>query len=44
MSKTQYHRNPCPGRIFEDLGIGFSIGCVGGSMFYFLKGKLRLPR
>ncbi len=35
-----YHRAPCPGRIFEDLGVGFSIGCAGGSIFYFLKGKL----
>ena len=33
-----YHRSPCPGRIFEDLGVGFSIGCAGGSLFYFLKG------
>jgi hypothetical protein len=35
---VNYHRSPCPGRIFEDLGVGFSIGCAGGSMFYFLKG------
>ena len=34
------HRQPCPGRIFEDLGVGFSIGCFGGSIWYFLKGKL----
>ena len=36
---VNYHRSPCPGRIFEDLGVGFSIGCAGGAMFYFLKGK-----
>lgn len=36
---TQSYRQPCPGRIFEDLGVGFSIGCFGGSIFYFLKGK-----
>ena len=35
---VNYHRAPCPGRIFEDLGVGFSIGCAGGAMFYFLKG------
>ena len=35
----QSYRQPCPGRIFEDLGVGFSIGCFGGSIFYFLKGK-----
>lgn len=33
-----YHREPCPGRIFEDLGVGFSIGCLGGTVFYFFKG------
>ena len=37
-SQVDYHRSPCPGRIFEDLGVGFSIGCAGGSIFYFLKG------
>ena len=35
-----YNRAPCPGRIFEDLGAGFSIGCAGGSIFYFIKGSL----
>ena len=34
-----YNRQPCPGRIFEDLGMGFSIGCFGGTCFYFIKGK-----
>lgn len=38
-SQVAYHRSPCPGRIFEDLGVGFSIGCIGGSLFYFFKGK-----
>lgn len=38
-SQVAYHRSPCPGRIFEDLGVGFSIGCAGGSLFYFFKGK-----
>jgi hypothetical protein len=39
MSKVQYNRAPCPGRIFEDLGNGFAIGVAGGSVFYFFKGK-----
>ena len=37
--RVQYQRQPCPGRIFEDLGNGFSIGCGVGSIFYFGKGK-----
>lgn len=43
MSNVNYHRSPCPGRIFEDLGVGFSIGCFGGSLFYFMKGKSLAP-
>jgi len=39
MSQVAYHRSPCPGRIFEDLGVGFSLGCFGGSLIYFFKGK-----
>lgn len=37
---VQYNRAPCPGRVFEDLGNGFMIGCAWGTVFYFLKGKL----
>jgi len=44
MSKVQLNRQPCPGRIFEDLGNGFAIGCVGGSLFYFFKGFFNAPR
>eukprot|EP00997_Jenningsia_sp_PLL12_P007435 NODE_4067_length_700_cov_82.883257_g3441_i0.p1 GENE.NODE_4067_length_700_cov_82.883257_g3441_i0~~NODE_4067_length_700_cov_82.883257_g3441_i0.p1 ORF type:complete len:200 (-),score=36.10 NODE_4067_length_700_cov_82.883257_g3441_i0:63-662(-) len=39
-----YHRSPCPGRIFEDLGVGFSIGCIAGSLMYFGKGFFNAPR
>ena len=40
MSKeVAYHRAPCPGRIFEDLGVSFTIGTCGGTAFYFLKGR-----
>ena len=41
MSHNTY-RQPCPGRIFEDLGVGFSIGCFGGTFFYFIKGKFHI--
>ena len=43
MSVT-YHRTPCPGRIFEDLGGGFLMGCGGGSVLYFFKGTFILKR
>jgi import inner membrane translocase subunit TIM17 len=29
---------PCPGRIITELGDGFSIGVVMGSLWYFIKG------
>lgn len=38
------NRQPCPGRIFEDLGVGFSIGCFFGSFLYFVKGAYNAPR
>lgn len=41
---VNYHRSPCPGRIFEDLGVGYSIGCVGGALYYFLVGVKNAPR
>ena len=40
MSRVQYNRTPCPGRVFDDLGNGFAMGCFGGSLLYFVKGKL----
>ena len=36
---VQYNRTPCPARVFEDLGNGFAMGCMGGSLWYFIKGK-----
>jgi import inner membrane translocase subunit TIM17 len=36
-------REPCPGRIMDDLGGAFSMGCVGGSIFYFFKGFYNAP-
>ena len=41
---VSYHRSPCPGRIFEDLGVGFSLGWFGGSLIYFFKGKMKSNR
>ena len=42
MPGVQYNRQPCPWRVFDDLGNGFMIGCSVGSIFYFLKGKLKI--
>lgn len=37
---VNYYREPCPGRIIGDLGVAFSIGCIGGGIFYTIKGKI----
>ena len=42
MPGVQYNRQPCPWRVFDDLGNGFMIGCSGGSLFYFAKGESSL--
>ena len=34
----QYGRIPCPGRIFDDLGGGFGLGCACGGIAYLIKG------
>ena len=39
MSKVSYNRMPCPGRIWDDMGGAFSMGCGGGAIIYFFKGK-----
>lgn len=33
---------PCPNRIFDDIGGGFGMGCLGGTIWYFLKGTLSI--
>ena len=33
---------PCPNRIFDDIGGGFGMGCLGGSIWYFMKGIPKL--
>ncbi|KAF7143592.1 hypothetical protein RHSIM_Rhsim05G0039900 [Rhododendron simsii] len=34
---------PCPNRIFVDMGRGFGFGAVGGSAFHFIKGLCNSP-
>lgn len=41
---VQYNRTPCPGRVFEDLGNGFAMGCFGGTLLYFTKGFYNAPK
>jgi mitochondrial import inner membrane translocase subunit TIM17 len=36
-----YSRQPCPGRIWDDIGGAFAMGCAGGSILYFFKGKTK---
>eukprot|EP00918_Siedleckia_nematoides_P094788 GHVU01208099.1.p1 GENE.GHVU01208099.1~~GHVU01208099.1.p1 ORF type:complete len:157 (+),score=22.42 GHVU01208099.1:451-921(+) len=36
-------REPCPDRIVEDLGAAFAMGCIGGSIFNFVKGIYNSP-
>ncbi|KAF9606672.1 hypothetical protein IFM89_027716 [Coptis chinensis] len=40
---TENSREPCPDRILDDLGGAFSMGCVGGSVFHFIKGAKNSP-
>lgn len=35
---------PCPYRIVDDFGNGFSLGCAGGMVFYFLRGMWYAPK
>ncbi|KAJ1296704.1 hypothetical protein BS78_01G322600 [Paspalum vaginatum] len=37
------NRQPCPGRIVEDVGAAFGMGAVGGSAFHFAKGLYNSP-
>jgi hypothetical protein len=33
-----YAKQPCPGRMLDDVGSGFAMGCLGGAVMYFFKG------
>jgi mitochondrial import inner membrane translocase subunit TIM17 len=35
---------PCPYRIVDDFGNGFSMGCVAGVIFYFIRGVWYAPK
>ena len=37
-------REPCPGRIVDDTGGAFAMGCVGGAIFFFFRGMSNSPR
>jgi import inner membrane translocase subunit TIM17 len=37
-------RQPCPARIFDDLGTAFAMGAVAGAIFHFCKGLKNAPR
>ncbi|RCV43406.1 hypothetical protein SETIT_9G291900v2 [Setaria italica] len=40
---VDHHRNPCPDRILEDVGIGFGMGAIGGSAYHFVRGLYNSP-
>ena len=35
---------PCPYRIVDDFGNGFSMGCVAGVILYFIRGVWYAPK
>ena len=35
---------PCPFRIVDDFGGGFSMGCFAGCIIYFIKGCYYAPK
>ncbi|KJE94163.1 hypothetical protein CAOG_04847 [Capsaspora owczarzaki ATCC 30864] len=44
MAHAEYQRDPCPYRILDDLGGGFAMGTVGGSLFHALRGYRNSPK
>ncbi|XP_030374989.1 probable mitochondrial import inner membrane translocase subunit Tim17 3 [Scaptodrosophila lebanonensis] len=40
---VEYNRQPCPIRIVEDCGCAFMMGCIGGSLFQYIKGFRNAP-
>ncbi|XP_047308588.1 mitochondrial import inner membrane translocase subunit TIM17-2-like [Impatiens glandulifera] len=44
MGTPETSREPCPDRIFDDIGGAFGMGAVGGGAFHFLKGIYSSPR
>ncbi|XP_057794202.1 mitochondrial import inner membrane translocase subunit TIM17-2-like [Salvia miltiorrhiza] len=41
---TTPDREPCPDRIFDDIGGAFGMGAIGGGTFHFLKGIYNSPK
>ena len=37
-------REPCPYRILDDIGGAYAMGCVGGSIWHFVKGWRNAPK
>lgn len=37
-------REPCPYRVFDDMGSAFMLGAVGGSIYHFVAGMRNAPR
>lgn len=37
-------RQPCPTRIFDDLGSAFAMGTIGGGIFHLIRGAKDAPR
>ncbi|KAG6400407.1 hypothetical protein SASPL_137238 [Salvia splendens] len=44
MGTPETSREPCPDRIFDDVGGAFGMGAVGGGAFHFLKGLYNSPK
>mmetsp|Transcript_10279 Transcript_10279/g.20487 ORF Transcript_10279/g.20487 Transcript_10279/m.20487 type:complete len:84 (+) Transcript_10279:23-274(+) len=36
-------REPCPYRIFDDMGVAFTMGAVGGGIFHSIQGARHSP-
>ncbi|XP_062213386.1 mitochondrial import inner membrane translocase subunit TIM17-1-like [Phragmites australis] len=43
MTTPETQREPCPDRIFDDVGGAFGMGAVGGSAYHFVKGIYNSP-
>jgi len=44
MASVDHGREPCPHRIFDDLGGAFAMGAIGGGVVHMAKGAYNSPR
>ena len=44
MTSVDHGREPCPHRIFDDIGGAFAMGAVGGGVVNLVKGAYNSPR